>query len=69
MARKKNLSPYVAKKDNGRDKIEAKVSNGKSYSTKKQREEARVANRSRKKSARQEGKKEIEKIIDKIWTK
>jgi hypothetical protein len=57
MSRQKKLDPYNAK--NKRGKFEAEVSGDRKYATKASREEARIANRSLKKGARQLGKKEI----------
>lgn len=59
MSRQKKLTPYNAK--NKRGKFEAEISGKRKYATKAAREEARIPNRSLKKSARQEGKKEIRK--------
>jgi hypothetical protein len=61
MSRIKKLTPYNAK--NKRGKFEAVISGERKYATKASREEARIANRSLKKSARQQGKKEIEKQL------
>lgn len=57
MSRQKKLSPYNAKSKRG--KFEGEVTGDRKYATKASREEARIANRSLKKSARQQGKKDI----------
>lgn len=57
MSRQKKLSPYNAKGKRG--KFEGEVNGERMYATKASREEARIANRSLKKSARQQGKREI----------
>jgi hypothetical protein len=62
MSRDKKLEPYTG---NGkRGKFEAEIKGDRKYATKAAREEARIANRSLKKSARQEGKKQIRNILD-----
>jgi hypothetical protein len=58
MSRNKKLTPYNAKGKRG--KFEAEVKKDRKYATKKAREEAKTANRSLKKSARQQGKKQVE---------
>ena len=62
MSRQKKLSPYNAKGKRG--KFEAEISGDRKYATRAAREEARIANRSLKKGARQQGKKEIEKQLN-----
>jgi hypothetical protein len=62
MSRDKKLEPYTG---NGkRGKFEAEIKCDRKYATKAAREEARIANRSLKKSVRQEGKKQIRNILD-----
>lgn len=61
MSRVKKLKPYHSKGVKG--KFEAEVTGERKYATKKAREEARNANRSLKKSARQDGKNEIRKKL------
>ena len=63
--KKRKLAPYLATKDEGQLKFKADIAEGRTYPTKKARDEARNANRSRKKSARQEAQKEIEKQLNK----
>jgi hypothetical protein len=58
MSRQKKLSPYNAKEKRG--KFEGEITGDRKYATKASREEARIANRSLKKSARQQGKKHIQ---------
>lgn len=57
MSRNKKLKPYNAKGKSG--KFEADIKTGRKYATRNARAEARNANRSLKKSARQIGKQEI----------
>jgi len=59
MSKQKKLSPYNAKGKHG--KFEGEVTGDRKYATKASREEARIANRSLKKGARNLNKKEIEK--------
>ena len=61
MSRIKKLKPYHEKGVTG--KFEAEVKTGRKYATKAAREEARNANRSLKKSARQNGKNYIRKQL------
>lgn len=61
MSRIKKLKPYQSKTK--KIKFEAEVKGDRKYATKAAREEARNANRSLKKSARQEGKREIRKYL------
>lgn len=65
MSRQKKLTPYNAKGKAG--KFEAEVTGDRKYATKKSRDEARNANRSLKKSARQQGKSEIRKQLSRIY--
>jgi len=62
MSRTKNLTPYNAKGKKG--KFEGEIIGERKYATKASRDEARNANRSLKKSARQQGKKEILKQLN-----
>lgn len=61
MSRIKKLKPYHEKNIEG--KFKADVKDGRKYATRAAREEARNANRSLKKSARQSGKMEIRKKL------
>lgn len=61
MSRVKKLKPYQSKTKE--IKFEATVGANKQYATKKARDEARNANRSLKKSARQQASKDIRKSL------
>ena len=65
MSRIKKLKPYQSKSKRI-DKFEAEVKGDRKYATKASRDEARNANRSLKKSARQEGKKEIRNQLNRL---
>ena len=65
LKKKKKLAPYLATKDEGQLKFKADICIGHNYPTKSARDEARRANRSRKKAARQEANKDIKKELEK----